>query len=179
MAHPAQKDFCLSIKGRFEGRFIHQTVLDVGSLDINGNNRDLFLNCDYVGCDIAPGKNVTMVSEAHKLEFEDGFFDTIISTECFEHDKYYAESLQNIVRMLGDCGGLFLFTCATTGRSEHGTINKSPKDSPLTASKIGWQEYYKNLTEKDIREAIDVDGIFREYEFRSEGVDLYFYGVKK
>jgi hypothetical protein len=42
-------------------------------------------------------------------------------------------------------------------------------------------EYYKNLTEDDIRECTPVDEIFSDYKFEIETnhCDLYFYGIKK
>jgi hypothetical protein len=42
-------------------------------------------------------------------------------------------------------------------------------------------DYYKNLTEIDIRKCIDIDNIFSEYEFEVEynHCDLYFWGIKK
>jgi len=49
-------------------------------------------------------------------------------------------------------------------------------------SKENWDnEYYKNLTEEDIRECIDVDLYFSQYEFEVETnhCDLFFYGFKK
>jgi len=39
-------------------------------------------------------------------------------------------------------------------------------------------EYYKNLTEKDIREFCNINEIFQNYEFEEElnHCDLYFWG---
>jgi hypothetical protein len=72
-----------------------------------------------------------------------------------------------------------VFSCATTGRKEHGTPRSEPQSSPLTVG-LGW-EHYKNLEEKDFRNEIDFDSIFSEYEFSNDlnVCDLYFYGVKK
>ena len=75
-------------------------------------------------------------------------------------------------------GGLFLFTCATTGRAEHGTRRTSPQDSPLLDGI--WADYYKNLTEEDICKIQGFtytfpDGVF---EIGNENFDLYFYGIK-
>ena len=80
-------------------------ILDVGSGDINGNNR-LYFHKDaaYVGCDVYPGKNVTVVSPCHKLTYSDKMFDVIISSECFEHDMHYRDSVAAIYRMLKDGG---------------------------------------------------------------------------
>lgn len=48
MAHQAQIDFCTKIKNKIPQFFSNLKVLDVGSLDINGNNRYLFDNCEYL-----------------------------------------------------------------------------------------------------------------------------------
>ncbi len=180
MAHQAQKDFCLKIKDKFPHFFIRQKVLDVGSLDINGNNQYLFEDCLVLGIDIGWGKNVDVVSKAHEFIGDDGSYDVIISTECFEHDMYYEKSLKNIVRLLKP-GGLLLFTCATTGRPEHGTNASNPVDAPLLNNFGTWSDYYKNLTENDIRQCLDIDLIFGEYNFEinNEAFDLYFYGIKR
>lgn len=166
--HKAQKEFCIKVKQEFPEHFIEKEVLDCGSMDINGNNRYLFDNCNYTGIDIGEGKNVDYVCPIH---IWGGLYDTIISTECFEHDKYYKESLQNIVRMLRP-GGMFLFTCATTGRAEHGTTRMRPSSSPYT------NDYYKNLTKSDIVQAIDMD-VFKVYRFEATNNDLYFWGIKE
>lgn len=169
--HKAQQEFCKSVKAIFPHRFKNAAVLDCGSLDINGNNRYLFEDCYYIGIDIGEGPNVDIVCPIHKFMGED--YDVIISTECFEHDRHYKESLSNILRMLKP-GGLFLFTCATTGRREHGTTAYNSGSSPFT------NDYYKNLTEQDIREALDLTQ-FRDYLFKEnkDSHDLYFWGIKK
>lgn len=178
MAHQEQKDFCTKIKNLYPTFFVDKKVLDVGSLDINGNNRYLFENCSYCGIDIGEGNNVDVVCLAHEFSDPDLSYDMIISTECFEHDCFYDKTIKNIIRLLNN-GGLFLFTCATTGRAEHGTISTSPQDAPLLYGE--WSNYYKNLTEQDIRNVINIDGIFSEYKFEVNEIshDLYFYGVKK
>lgn len=180
MAHQQQADFCLSVRSRWPDLFRERIVVDIGSLDINGNNQFLFEDSLYIGVDLAPGRNVDLVSKAHELRFPDESIDTIISTECFEHDQYYVQSLRNIVRMLKP-GGLLAFTCATTGRPEHGTRRTTPADAPFVGDYGSWGDYYKNLEESDIRAAIDVPGVFEWFEFsvNDETHDLYFWGVKK
>ena len=180
MAHKEQRDFCLSVREKYPEFFCRQMVLDIGSLDLNGNNGYLFEMCLYMGVDLAPGRNVDIVSKGHELALPDETFDCIISTECFEHDCFYPQTLQNIIRMLKP-GGLFLFSCATTGRSEHGTRRTSPSDAPLLMNFDEWSNYYKNLTEDDIRSVLEVDGVFKEYQFsiNSHTHDLYFYGIKR
>ena len=180
MAHPEQQKFCEQIKNEFPNFFENIKVLDVGSLDINGSNRELFINCEYVGVDIAEGKNVDIVSIAHELNHPDKCYDTIISTEAFEHDMYYEKTIQNIIRMLKP-GGLFIFTCASIGRGEHGTLKNGPDAAPLLKNFGEWANYYKNLVESDFRK---IDGFNDEFPngvfvFNNYPYDIYFYGIKK
>ena len=49
-------------------------------------------------------------------------------------------------------------------------------------SREGWDnEYYRNVTEQDIRDAVSLDTVFQDYAFEvnEEHCDLYFWGVKK
>jgi len=187
--HDEQIDFCKSVARKFPQRFTGVYVLDVGSLDINGNNKRYFSNSTYIGLDVAPGKNVDVVTPGHLYNAPDETFDVIISTECFEHDMYYKLTMKNIVRLLKS-NGLFLFTCAAPGRPEHGTKRSRPEDSPLTSViNEEWQNYFHNISEKELREILDLDNIFSSYYIRENHDilvaplrlihDLYFWGIKK
>lgn len=181
MAHAEQREFCQKIRNIYPAYFTGKKVLDVGSLDVNGNNHYLLTDCIYTGLDVGKGPNVDIVCPGHEYDAPSASFDLIISTECFEHDMHYAKTLANIVRLLKP-GGMFLFTCATTGREEHGTNRSKPNDAPLLNSMPDeWANYYKNLTEDDIRRVIDIDNVFQEFAFtvNPEAKDLYFYGIKK
>jgi len=173
MAHDEQRMFCTSVQHIFPDKFHKVSVLDVGSLDINGNNRYLFTQSSYIGVDIGPGRNVDVVCRGHLYDNPEPF-DVVISTECFEHDEYYPETIRNMYRLLKS-GGLFLFTCATEGRPEHGTTRTSPSDAPFV------HDYYKNLTEQDIRAVMNIEEHFSDYQFqtRQNPADLYFWGIKK
>ncbi len=180
MAHFQQQQYIANVKRIFPDYFNNKTVLDAGCLDINGNNRVYFDNCFYIGVDIAFGRNVDMVSEIYKIPFRDGFFDTIISTEVLEHDPTYYLSLNKLVKLLKP-GGLLTFTCATEGRPEHGTLRSDVVSSPLTTNIPIWANYYKNLTENDIRQCLDIENEFSVWGFdtNEESKDIYFYGIKK
>lgn len=158
--------------------FFQKKVLEVGSLNINGSIRQFFAYCDYLGIDVGPGKDVDLVCEGQTLDHPDNTYDTVGSCECFEHNPYWVETFVNMHRMCKP-GGLVFMTCATTGRPEHGTTRTSPADSPLTIG-IGW-DYYKNLTEQDFKDKLDIDSMFSEYKFEvgSPHADLYFYGIKR
>lgn len=179
MAHAAQRQYIQSVKQLHPDHFNQVSVLDVGSCDINGNNREFFSLTEYIGVDVHPGHNVDVVSPIHKWETEKTF-DVVISTECLEHDMHYADSLSAMISHLKP-GGLFVMTCATTGRPEHGTLRTTKKDSMTTLLEDAeWANYYKNLTEQDIREALDIESIFSSYEFSIEHghKDLYLWGIK-
>lgn len=173
MSHPKQRQFCEKVKAKFPAYFKNKWVLDVGSLDINGNNRYLFEDCSYTGIDLGPGLNVDIICPAH--DFEGGPYDVVISTEAFEHDPYLEKTLKHIAMRLLKPGGLFLFTCATEGRAEHGTENESPEDAPFTNG------HYKPLARQDIEKVISLGAFFDRWAFEVELVhhDLYFWGVKK
>lgn len=179
--HIQARDFTIFVKNLLSDYFIDKHVLDVGSGDINGNNRFLFQNCEYNGNDVIKANNVTIVSKTKDLPFLDNTFDTIISTECFEHDPEYNESFLKIYSMLKP-DGLFCFTCASTDRPEHGTRRTTPNDSYGTIGNLDdMSNYYKNLTEIDLNESLDLKNLFSVwdtyYNFLSK--DLYFIGIKK
>lgn len=179
--HLEAKHFTVFCKETYSTFFSNKKVLDVGSGDINGNNKFLFENCEYHGNDVFPAKNVTVVSKTSNLDFKDETFDVICSTECFEHDPEYEQSFKKIVKMLKP-GGLFFFTCASTGRAEHGTRRTTPHDSYGTIGNVeGWTDYYKNLTIQDVDKCINLRDTFDIYSSYHNyyAKDLYFYGIKK
>ncbi len=175
MAHTEQRNFIQHVKDNFPKSFENVDVLEVGSLNINGTVRDFFMNPkSYIGLDLMEGKDVDVICPGNEYNGADNSFDTVISTECFEHDKNWVMTFLNMHRMV-KVGGLVVFTCASTGRHEHGTIATTPQDSPATT------DYYKNLTEEDFMVAFHLDDMFKEYRFMYNEVtcDLYFWGVKK
>jgi SAM-dependent methyltransferase len=179
--HPEAIDFTLFVKRILGDFFIQKRVLDVGSGDINGNNRHLFENCEYDGNDVIQANNVTIVSKTKDLLFQNNTFDTIISTECFEHDPEYKDSFIKIYNMLKP-DGLFCFTCASTDRPEHGTKRTTPEDSYGTIGNLECMvDYYKNLTEIDLNEALPLNNLFSVWDtyYNQESKDLYFVGIKK
>jgi SAM-dependent methyltransferase len=195
--HKEQINYLNKIKDKFPAAFKNKKVLDIGSFNVNGNEKPWFEDCDFIGLDLLPGLGVDVVCPANEYDAPNNTFDTIISCECWEHNPYYKESIMNAIRMLKS-GGYFIWTCATTGRPIHGTKTQDEidKKNNKTAQgnstnnwitmpnvkKEGWDnEYYKNLTEQDIREFCDVDSIFSSYSFEIETnhCDLYFWGIKK
>ncbi len=175
MAHQQQRDFIQKTKDHFPEYFTDVDVLEVGSLNINGTVRDFFTNTkSYVGLDLAPGKDVDIVCSGNEFNAPDNWHDMVISTECFEHDKHWSETFQNMYRMTRE-GGMVLFTCASDGRHEHGTTRTSPQDSPATT------DYYMNLNKEHFLDKFPISEMFTKHLFEYNPVtcDLYFWGIKK
>jgi SAM-dependent methyltransferase len=168
VSHPWQLDFVASVKDKHPEFFSNTKVLEVGSLDINGSIRMFFSDCDYTGVDLGPGRGVDLIGKGEELPCPDGSFDVTASCECFEHNEKWVETFTNMVRMTRP-GGLVFFTCATTGRPEHGTRRTTPGDAPYCT------DYYKNLVAEDFSNLVED---FKHYEFSTYKQDLRFYGIK-
>ncbi len=194
MSHPAQRKFCKMVRRLFPDHFRNVSVVDVGSLHINGNNRGLFRQSTVNGIDVIKGRNVDLVGKAHEVipnltpikvinwyglnpfypkrkMIVQKSFDTIISTEALEHDSTWVDTLDAIYKAVRP-GGLILITCAGDGRAEHGTSKVRPQDSP------GTNDYYKNVS-NEMFAGIYQPSMFKDYYLRQFNTDLQFYGIKK
>jgi SAM-dependent methyltransferase len=170
--HEEQQEFFRAVRGKFPDRFVRPKVYDFGSLDINGNNRGLFEEPDYLGIDICEGRNVDVVGRAHEVELP-GLADVCISGEMLEHDEHWVDSIQAMAKWCRP-GGLVLFSCASRNRPEHGTRRTTPADSPLTL------DYYHNLTAFEVSREINLSNLFSAWKFEYNPCpgDLYFWGVR-
>ncbi|MFA7280435.1 MAG: class I SAM-dependent methyltransferase [Sterolibacterium sp.] len=177
MAHHQQLQFIKTVSQHLTNDYANRMVLEIGSYDVNGSIRPYFEKSTYVGVDLKAGPGVDVVSEGNKLDHPDETYDLTVSCECFEHNPQWSETFLNMHRMT-KAGGVVIFTCATTGRVEHGTTRTRPKESPGTQS-VGW-DYYLNLTENDFKKAVDLSNLFSSYFFLTNRheCDLYFVGEK-
>jgi SAM-dependent methyltransferase len=157
--------------------FMGRRVLEVGSYDVNGEARRMFDDCDYIGLDVGPGPGVDVVVPGQSYDAPDECFDVVLSCECMEHNPQWAATSMNMMRVLKP-GGLFLLTCASPGRKEHGTTRTTPGSSPPTVG-LG-QEHYENLYGADFAA---IPGLFRSLDFRADWLnwmhhDYYLLGIK-
>ena len=106
--HDQARRFTLWAKEVLPAAFDSVRVLDAGGGDINGNNRFLFTNSIYHANDVVAAPNATIVSKTKDLDIADGSLDTVISTECFEHDMEWVASITKIIALL-KVGGLSCF----------------------------------------------------------------------
>jgi len=175
MAHPDQQLWCNKIKEEHPSYFINKRVLDIGALDVNGNNRYLFDNCKYVGLDVVPGPNIDVVSIAH-LYMPSALFDVVLSTNALEHDLYWRQTLDAMLTFLKPGG--FLFFSVAAFHNEHGTKRTSPSSSGTSRMGAEWENYYRNLHEVDIYENLDLSQ-FSKCSISIFNKDLRFWGIKK
>lgn len=98
-------------------------VLDVGSLDVNGQSRDtaMIKARSYLGVDIQAGRNVDRIVAAERLldVFPPEGFDVVISTEMLEHCEHWREAVYNMFAVL-KVGGIFVLTTRSKGFIRHG-----------------------------------------------------------
>jgi len=169
MAHKQQRSYCLSTRWRFYGHFVDRSVLDVGSMDVNGNNRKLFVGGSYLGCDVSPGNNVDFVGNVREVE---GRFDFIISTEMLEHSPTWREDLIAMGEMLPRRGCL-LMTCAGPGRAEHGTA-AHPIDGMVCEG-----DYYRNVSVSEVLGALHhLPWLYLEARAETKHRDTYLFGIR-
>jgi len=147
--HKEVRGFAFDLRAWFPDHFKNAKVLEFGARSLNGDVRDLFQECRFVGVDCVPGRNVSIVSLAHEYDGEHDFM-TVYSTEMLEHDPYWQQTLINMARH-AQVGGLVWGTCATTGRDEHGTRSRPYCCGHFEGPDA---EYYRNLTGSDLRSVL-------------------------
>jgi SAM-dependent methyltransferase len=178
MAHPEQMQFVRAVSEHLAADYTGTRVLEIGSYDVNGSIRPYFSGSHYVGVDLSEGPGVDLVCGGDEVGHRDDSYDLTVSCECFEHNPRWRETFLNMLRMTRP-GGIVMFTCATRGRTEHGTARTTPSMSPGTMS-VGWN-YYRNLTARDFRRAVAIDERFDGHFFltNAHSCDLYFVGRKR
>ena len=77
------------------------TVLDVGSYDVNGTYRDIFLPpWKYTGCDVSSGPNVDLVMEnEYSVPAPEQAFDLVICGNTLEHIRNPFIAMQEMARL--------------------------------------------------------------------------------
>lgn len=98
-----------------------EKILDVGSLNVNGDVRGLFTNCSYVGVDMRDGPNVDVVLNGHDLATRYGpEFDLVICMDTLEHDDRFWLTVEAMRKVLKP-GGWLLITVPSLfhGRHDH------------------------------------------------------------
>lgn len=127
-----------------------QSVLEIGSLDINGSVRPLFAGAaTYHGLDLVAGDGVDEVADAATWDPGDRRFDLVVSAEVLEHAPAWRDVLGTMWRALRP-GGTLLMTCATDPRPPHSAVD-------------GWDvrddEWYANVAAAEVRSVLAEWGV--------------------
>lgn len=166
MAHREQSEYVAGVRLQYPHHFFNCTVLEIGSLNINGTVRDYFTGCNYIGIDLGGGPCVDMVIHAADMPSKyDRSFQTIITCEALEHDRHWQKTLVRAAQML-DSKGILIGTCAGRYRPEHGTKTCHPGSSPFTL------DYYGNISPAHLSNVLSE--CFEEFEMTVSLNDVYF-----
>ena len=164
--HKAQTDYVKKQLAKYKPS---GTVIEIGSKDINGNNRAFLGDVNYIGIDLSAGPNVDVVAHFADTNYKN--IDMILSTEALEHDCRWFDTLQNIYKSLKK-GGVAIITAAGYGRPEHGTRRSHPQDSPDTT------DYYRNITMSFVYAALHKFEV-NVVDVVEKGGDIYFTIIKE
>jgi SAM-dependent methyltransferase len=93
------------------------TVLDIGSYDVNGSYKPIFVanGFNYIGADLEKGPNVDIVlANAYKYPFRSNKFDVVISGQAFEHIEYFWIAMVEMARVT-KVGGILIVIAPSRG----------------------------------------------------------------
>lgn len=105
-----------------------KTVLDIGSLDVNGSLKSIFdMSKSYIGLDQCVGKNVDLIASSHNIPLTDNSIDIIVSSSCFEHDDMFWVTFLEMCRVIKPLGYIYI---------------NAPSDGPYHAYPVdNWRFY--------------------------------------
>lgn len=124
-----------------------ERVIEVGGRDVNGSVRGLF-DCDrYWSVDIEDGPGVDEIADFGTLKVR-GDWDCVVCCEVLEHAPSALQLIANAGRALKRTG-VFIMTCAGTGRPQHSAID---------GGYLRPGEFYRNVTESQLDEWLESAG---------------------
>lgn len=109
--HQVILDFARKHKARFSG-----SILEVGSLNVNGTLRDVIPVT--VGLDMRPGPGVDVVADVSNMAFGPESFDHVVSSDALEHIEHWRLAMDAMWNVLKP-GGCLLLTMANPRKGRH------------------------------------------------------------
>jgi len=153
--HPAVREYVAEhLPGEYE------SVLEVGSRDINGGVRDLLApEAAYIGVDLREGPGVDVVADFSAYRHPERV-DVVLCLEVFEHTPEWREIIDSAHRNLKP-GGTLIVTCATTRRPPHSAVN---------GGALPPGEHYANVAQDELNLALSRG--FCQVSSEVKGTDL-------
>ena len=152
--------------------WLGSNVYEVGSLDVNGQARDVVPGGwrKWVGFDLVAGPGVDHVGDAAELLPDHPQCDVMVSTEVLEHAPEWA----NLLTVMCDrivSGGWLVLTCAGRGRKPHAADGSPGGPHP--------GEWYRNVTLDEVEAVAAAAGVMREWGEEGWPGDTRFLGRKQ
>lgn len=104
------KEFVEIVRDTFD---VNDPIYEFGSLQVKGqvgfaDLRPLFVNKDYVGCDMQPGPGVDRILNLHQIDMESETVGTIICLDTLEHVEYPRKAIEEMFRILKPDGMIII-----------------------------------------------------------------------
>lgn len=135
---------------QYVNRFAHAepiTVVEIGSLNINGTVRSLFPAASWHGIDVVDGPDVDEVADG--ATFVPGQpVDLVVCCEVLEHTEAWRDIVTNTANMLKP-GGRVILTAAGPDRLPHSAVD---------GGRLRDGEYYANISADELTEALESAG---------------------
>lgn len=123
------------------------TVVEIGSLDINGTVRGLFPGAVWHGIDVVDGPAVDEVADGATWQPE-APVDLVVSCEVFEHTEDWRAIIANAFAMLRPLGEIVV-TAAGPDRFPHSAVD---------GGELRPGEYYANISVDELTDALVAAG---------------------
>jgi SAM-dependent methyltransferase len=160
--HPEAFDFVAKQRAAMDRC---ESVVEFGSLDINGSVRPLFDGCRYVGVDLVAGPGVDVVDDASEWEPAE-LVDCVVCCEVFEHLAGWPALVVQAATILRP-GGTLIVTCAGPGRGPHSAVDGN-------ALRAG--EHYANVEPAALADVLNLR--FVDVHVEQVGTDVRGVAVK-
>lgn len=175
--HATAREYLESVRDRFPDHFKNKTVLEYGSMNVNGTPRDLFKACTYIGVDWLDGTDVDVVSRMHEYQPpDDTEIFTIITSSAMEHDLHLWKSMNRCWEILAP-GGLFFGTCPTESWPEHN--KESGEDGHYAGIPHDTLHAWVTSLQPAKGEVLIRKGHHQGSRYNNPSAENYFYALKK
>lgn len=122
-----------------------ESVIEIGSYNVNGSIRDLFPEAEYTGIDVRTGRDVDVVADGATYKHPE-LVRAVVCCEVLEHAKNADAIIRNAYKLLKS-PGVFILTAAGPTRNPHGN----------DGGPVG-NEFYRNIDRQMLTEWLEDAG---------------------